>query len=242
MFKYQKQHKNACSAVLITTMLCAGSISLSTGISRAGAAFNPPGGSAPSGRGGASRGEIACSSNPIEFSRHFVPLAPVNSNYGLTTLAYPTFFVNMPSSSAQKAFFSLKDEKGKVYYQTVLPINQQGGIMRIDLPQSAAPLVVEQRYQWGVAILCSGKLKPDSPFVSSWVQRVLPSVSLTNQLAKATPIDRAALYSSNGIWYDTLTTLDDTRQQEPNNSTLLSTWNTLLNSVGLSEIGSQPLK
>jgi hypothetical protein len=241
MFKHLNQSKNTCSILLMTSMLYVGCLSLSTEISQAGAAFNPPGGSAPSGRGGASRGEVACSANPIEFSRRFVPLTPVDSNYGLTLSEHPTFFVNIPPSSAQKAFFSLKDETGKVHYQTVLPINQQGGIMRIALPQSVSPLMINRRYQWGVATLCSGKLKPDSPFVSSWVQRVEPSTTLINELAKSTPIDRAAVYSTNGIWYDTLTTIADTRQQQPNNATLLSTWSTLLKSVGLSEIASQPL-
>ena len=241
MFKQMKQRNNTRSIVLTTIILSVGCISLAAEISQAGTVFNPPGGSAPSGRGGASRGEIACSSNPNEFSRHFLPLTPVDSKYGLTVSERPTFFVNLPPSSAQKAFFSLKDEQGRVYYQTVLPINKQGGIMRIDLPQSISPLAVDRPYQWGVAALCSGKLKPDSPFVSSWVKRVTPSTTLMNQLTNATPIDRAALYSANGIWYDTLTTLADIRQQQPTNSNLLSTWNKLLNSVGLGEVSVQPL-
>ena len=244
MFKPVNQHKHtnrARSIVLITSILCAASLSLSQAASQAGTAFNPPGGGAPSGRGGASRGEIACSSNPIEFSHRFVTLTPVDSNYGLTFSERPTFFVNIPPSSAQKAFFSLKDDQGKVHYQAILPINQQGGIMRIDLPRSVSPLVVDRRYQWGVAALCSGKLKPDSPFVSSWIKRVMPSTNLTKQLMKAPLMERVAVYSTNGIWYDTLTTLADTRQQQPNNLTLLETWSVLLNDVGLGEIASQPL-
>jgi Domain of Unknown Function (DUF928) len=241
MFKQTNQHKNTRSTVLLTTMLCVGFMSLSAEFSQAGTAFNPPGGSAPNGRGGASRGEIACSSNPGEFSRRFLPLTPIDSKYGLTVSERPTFFVNIPPSSAQKAFFSLKDAQGKIYYQTVLPINKQGGIMRIDLPLSTAPLTVNQPYQWGIAALCSGKLKPDSPFVSSWVKRVALSTNLASQLAKATPIDRAALYSTNGIWYDTLTTLVDTRQETHNNATLLSTWSTLLTSVGLGDVATQTL-
>ena len=241
MFKQMNQHKSTRSIVLTTILLYVGCVSLSAEISQAGTVFNPPGGSAPSGRGGASRGEVACSSNPIEFSRHFLPLTPVDSKYGLTVSERPTFFVNIPPSSAQKAFFSLKDERGKVYYQAMLPINKQGGIMRIDLPQSISPLDIDRPYQWGIAALCSGKLKPDSPFVSSWIKRVSPSTNLMNQLTKAAPIERTALYSTNGIWYDTLTTLADIRQQQPNNTNLLSTWNALLNSVGLGEIAGQPL-
>lgn len=165
----------------------------------------------------------------------------MSSNYGLTIAERPTFFVNIPPTSAQQAFFSLKDEMGKVHYQAIVPVVSKGKVMRFTLPQATLPLVVGKRYQWGVATLCSGKLKPDSPFVSSWIQRVEPSTKLVAQITQATPIDRASLYGSNGIWYDTLTTIADMRQQQPNNLTLVSTWSELLSSVGLSEIVSQPL-
>jgi hypothetical protein len=229
------------STILLATALCLGG-ELLPGVSAwAGVPFNPPSDGAPKGRGGASRGDRTCSANPAEFLHHFMPLTPTNSNYGLTVSQRPTLFAYIPPTSAPKAFFSLKEENGPVHYKTTLPIANNGGILRIELPESMPPLMVGKRYQWGVSVLCDGKLQPDSPFISSWIQRVEPSAKLVEQVSQVPSIEQATLYGTNGIWYDTLVTLADLRRDQPNNSTLESTWSDFLSSVGLDEIASEPL-
>lgn len=201
--------------------------------------FNPPSGGAPKGRGGASRGDAVCSSDPETFIQRFTTLAPSDSNYGLTVSQRPTLFAYIPPTSAQKAFFTIKEEHGRVHHQMMLPIASKGGILRIDLPQSAPPLKLGQRYQWGIALLCKGKLRPDSPFVSSWVQRVELPTSLTGKISPSASMEQVALYGANGIWYDMLATLADLKQQQPNNSGLQSRWSELLSSAGLGAIAQE---
>ncbi|MGA7938076.1 MAG: DUF928 domain-containing protein [Kovacikia sp.] len=231
----------AASIILLTMALCLGGELLSSVSAWAGVPFNPPKGGAPKGRGGASRGDMTCSANPAQFIQRFMPLTPANSNYGLTVAQRPTLFAYVPPTSAQKVFFSLKEENGRVHYQAMLPIGNNGGILRIELPESVPPLMLGKRYQWGVAVACDGRLRPDSPFVSSWIQRVEPASKLVEQASQKPSIEQATMYGTNGIWYDTLATLANLRRQQPDNPTLRSTWSDLLSSVGLKEIAAEPL-
>lgn len=220
--------------------LSLGTVLIASGSTLA-APFTPPTGGAPSGRGGASRGEV-CAANPVKFTQQFLPIKSADSQDDLTLAEHPTFLVNVPESTAKKLFFIVKDESGTVHYQTTLPIPDKHGILQISLPTSVPPLVVDKQYEWGVAIICSNKLKPDSPFISSKIRRIAPPANLINQLTKANTLDRVALYGTNRIWYDAVATLASSRKNEPNNSTLQSAWNSLLNQAGLGELTSQPLQ
>jgi hypothetical protein len=234
------KYRHTLSAILLTATLYWGGEILSSANAEAGVPFNPPTGGAPSGRSGASRGDTTCSANPAEFTHRFMPLTPANSNYGLTVVPRPTLFAYIPPSSAKNTFFSLKDDTGRVHYQTTLPISK-AGILRIEMPASAPPLVVGKRYRWGIAVLCAGKLKPDSPFVSSWIQRVEPSPQLLGKINQSASIEQAALYGTNGIWYDTIATLATLKQQQPGDSKLQSAWSELLSTVGLGAVSSEPI-
>jgi hypothetical protein len=147
----------------------------------------------------------------------------------------------VPPSSASTAVFSLKDESGATHYQTTMSIAQGGGIVPVTIPASARPLELGKQYRWGIAVLCSGKLQPNSPFVTSWIQRVEPSAQLAAQVQQSASLKQAALYGADGLWYDTLATLFILQQQQPGNTTLRSTWRDLLSSVGLGDVAAEPL-
>ncbi len=51
-----------------------------------------------------------------------------------------------------------------------------------------------------------------------------------------TKLEQAALYAEAGIWYETIATLAQLKQEQPNNSNLLSVWEEILTSVGLGEL------
>lgn len=201
--------------------------------------FQPPGEDRPrETAGGASRGEQCPQDTNV--NPYITPLIPAGNTRLLTATARPTFFVYVPQTSAQKAFFSLQDEQHNNYYQSFLTLDRQSGIASISLPADAPALEVGKPYRWYFVLMCDNILKPDSPLVEGHIQRIEPALALISRLEEATPLERAALYGEAGIWYDTLATLAQLRRSNPNQLTLATNWEELLKSVGLEAIASQP--
>lgn len=205
--------------------------------------FTPPAGGAPrETKGGASRGDVLCApSSTDRLPEKLVLLTPAQSDRVLTTLERPTFLVYVPPTSAQKAFFSLKNAKGQTHYRAFLSVPQQGGILQVTLPSEAPPLALDQSYEWGVALMCGNKLRPDSPSVSSRVQRTQLPSAIAATLSAQSPLQQAGIYGANGVWYDMIATIATLKKEQPQNQTLRETWNQLLSSAGLETIASAPV-
>lgn len=73
------------------------------------------------------------------------------------------------------------------------------------------------------------------------MQRIQPDPALASELQQASPSDRASLYAVNGLWYDSVAALYETRKSNPNNSATVTEWADLLDSVGLKEIAREPI-
>ncbi len=192
--------------------------------------------------GGASRdgGGVCPQDTATTLNPAITPLEPGIHN-GLTISERPTFFVYIPETSAQKAFFVLKDQKEDYYYQTSISMPQKAGIVSIKLPAEAPALEVGKNYQWSLVMMCGEAVRPDSPGVGGQIQRIAANPSLNNQLEQLSPVERAAFYGKNGIWYDTIASMAEQRRLHPQDSTLTSTWEKLLRSVGLDAIAAKPL-
>lgn len=202
------------------------------------ASFTPPKTGTPTDtRSGTSRGDVACFPNQHQEALLFTPLVPPSS-HGLTRLSHPSFFVYLPPTSAQELFFSLKDEQQQVQYQTRIKISGHEGILRIRLPQTVSPLEVGKRYQWIATLRCSRQLSPDSPFVMGWIERTAPIKAGLNLTSEPQSVDS---YYLQNIWYDSIESLANLKQQQPRDSHLASTWKKLLESVGLGAIAVAPL-
>lgn len=159
---------------------------------------------------------------------------------GLTASASPTFLFYIPYSLTPKlpALFILQDEQGNNIYQTSLTASSTyPSIAKVRLP-ATAPLQVGKMYHWYFVIDCH----PDAPpQVDGWVQRTVISPTLSNQLQQASPSQRVAFYAANGIWYDALMTLAQLRSAYPQDVAFASDWRSLLSSVDLKAIASQPI-
>ena len=201
--------------------------------------FEPPNEDRPQlTKGGASRGD-RCAIDSQE-SLPFIPLLPA-TNHGLTTTSHPTLLAYIPNTSAQSVFLSIQDENEEEIYQGVLPIGNQSGIISLDVPQEAPALETGKTYKWSFALMCDNKLRPDSPIIEGYIERVQPESELTAQLEGATPVEMAALYGKAGIWYETIATLVQLREAEPQNKELMNAWNSILNSVGLEKVADARL-
>jgi Domain of Unknown Function (DUF928) len=207
----------------------------------------PPPGPPPGGRirGGAKRDRCPQVQPPL------TALAPSTEQagsiinvWGLTTVERPTFWFYVPysKSSDYPADFVLLDGKNKPVYSTPVTLPEKPGIIAVKLPENVPSLQVGQRYRWFFNVNCSGKGEQSPPiYVQGAIQRVDPSAAVAQQLQTAQPRQRVTIYAKNGYWYETATTLAQLIVQNPQDSSLLNEWRTLLGSIGLSDIGDKPI-
>lgn len=196
--------------------------------------FVPPNGDAPrETRGGAARDSSCLQTEDADTS--LTALVP-QSNYGLTSQTHPVFLVYMPSVPTGSIFFNLRDEQGQSVYETFLPVNNATGVVTIEMPKDAPALEVGKNYEWGVAVPCSARLRPDSPFVSGWVQRIGEGDSSMSDLNSS--LDHAYQYGQQGLWYDMIALLAELKDVSPESTMIHSNWDNVLQSANLSNVDS----
>ncbi|MEB3885165.1 DUF928 domain-containing protein [Lyngbya sp. CCY1209] len=162
---------------------------------------------------------------------------------GYTVEPKPVFYFYLPAAAGVEATFSLKDEDGSDVYQMSVPVPNQPGIVGVKLPEDAPALEMGKTYRWSFGMVCQSadaENVPEVVFVSGDIRRIEPDGTLAAQLTGANPVERAALYARHGIWFESLATLAALRQARPEDATLASRWEELLNSVGLDAIATQP--
>ncbi len=203
--------------------------------------FDPPGNGKPKDTvGGASRDAGLCPQDAVNSGPSITPVMPTNDR-ALTVADRPTFFVYIPQTSAPKAMFVLRDDNEDYYYKTTLPIPSKAGIVSFKLPADAPAMESGKSYKWSFVLMCSSEIRPDSPWVEGEIQRVEANGTENATLNNLSPVERAAIYGKNGIWYDTIASLAEQRRSQPDNLTLATNWENLLKSVGLDAIANQPL-
>ncbi|MGD1804305.1 DUF928 domain-containing protein [Dapis sp. BLCC M126] len=165
------------------------------------------------------------------------------TNIGLTLAEYPTFFVYLPAMVGKTGEFWLVTEDGNVIYETKFTLVERNGIISVNLPDdgSIPPLKVGQKYEWGMAIVLDPNDRISDSLASGWVQRIEASPSLSQELQNTTPDNHPKIYAEAGIWHETLDSLAKLRQSNPNNSTFITQWQDILESVGLEAVADAPL-
>lgn len=205
----------------------------------------PPERGVPDGRirGGASRGN--CSPTPQALTA-LAPSAPINSTsannpvWGLTTVDRPTFWFYVPYEITPDLAmeFVLLDEQDNVVYQTNLSANSPAGVIQVTPSATVPALEIGKIYRWFFLIYCSDE---NPVFTQGAIQRATPSPELVATLSRSPSREQAALYASNGFWFDAVTTLATLRRAEPNNDAIAADWASLLQSAGLEDVAQQPL-
>lgn len=228
------------------TAACAAITSLFLSVAPASAVtFSTPDGVSGTPRtqtsGGASRSSGQCLSQVRTATSGATALLPPATE-ALTVSNRPTFFVYVPPTTAEEASFSLQDERGELAYQTKVTLPKNGGTISIPLPETASTLQIGKTYKWFFEIHCMAQFDPDNPIVEGSVSRTSIDRALEGQLASSqNAVDKAQLYSEAGIWYDTIGTLAQARQAQPQDPALARNWHELLTSVGLEEVADRPL-
>jgi hypothetical protein len=172
--------------------------------------------------------------------KRLTALIPVYSKpelvFGVTILEHPSFLFYVPySSSSTYGEFVLENEaQNQTIYKT--PLTGTPGVVSFRLPSSSAPLLIGKRYRWYFNIYC----KDDNQIIASvegYVKREQLNFALKNQLEKATPRQRVALYATSGIWYEALSTAAELRRTNPQETS----WTTLLQAIGLNDLINEPI-
>jgi hypothetical protein len=164
-----------------------------------------------------------------------------NTYFGTTLQDRPTLLVYIPASQANEADFSLKDEAGNTLFEMTIPVSGYAGVLTLQLPSDAPALEVGKNYQWFMALKVDGELKPSTPYVDGWIQRIQPSEQLAIALQQADSLKRAEALGQEGIWYDCVATLAALRNGQADNVALNKHWSELMASVGLKDIDAAPM-
>jgi hypothetical protein len=206
-------------------------------------AFKPPEDDAPSRTVGGGSRPSSLGLCPQDLQKIDRPLTALLSakEQSLTTASRPAFFVYLPQTQAKQISLTIKDDQEDYYYEAILPLSQQSGIIKIDLPEDAPNLATEKNYTWSVTIVCGKMKKPGDPYVSGTIERVEANIELQKRLESASLEEMANLYANNGIWYDALNAVARWKMAEPNSNLAVTNWKQLLQAVGLESIGSEKL-
>src|SRR4028119_269258 len=99
----------------------------------------------------------------------------------LTVSAYPTIFVSLPQTSAEKGEFLLvRGDKDEVLYETTITLPSNSGIVSVSLPNNATlpPLEVGKTYRWYFFVIRNPQDRTDDMVAEGQIQRVEPNPNL----------------------------------------------------------------
>lgn len=216
---------------------------LATASAQAKVQFNVPDIEAPGNRESAAQrsGSEVCLSGPTPL----LALVP-ETNVGLTTAAYPEFYVYVPPTQAKAARFVVVDQVTNlpIYEEEFTLKGASGGIVTVALPNNGIqqPLQVDQSYYWYFSLVCDRNDADANPVVESTVRRVEPGDILARSLAESQPETLPTLYAEAGIWYGALSasaalsTLGEDTGRLP-----AQPWRDLLEAVGLASVADATL-
>jgi hypothetical protein len=165
-------------------------------------------------------------------------LVPMPIAGGLTLAERPSFWVYLPSTNAKQVVLSLKEEGMKPHSQTFFQVQSAPGLQRLTIPLNAPPLILDKTYQVGVVLVCGKRPGPNDPMITAWVRRV----AHPDAIKKGTPLEQAAWYGEQGIWYDALSALAQAQQSSPADQDLKGIWVDFLRSGGLEPISTEILR
>ena len=160
--------------------------------------------------------------------------------WGETTSAHPTFWFYVAYPVDSQVEFILQDEAENEIYQTSFTLDKTDGIISLTLPENEVKLETGKSYQWYLYVMCNPENSPDD-FVEGWVKRVELNAEINNQLESAQLMERIAIYAKNGLWFDTLSSIESLRQTESKNKAISAIWTDLLQQVGLNEVSQEPI-
>ncbi|MFN4065688.1 MAG: DUF928 domain-containing protein [Thermosynechococcus sp.] len=170
-----------------------------------------------------------------------VALVPDN-NLGTTAVANPSLFFFVPQSTAKSAELLLLSEAGELLLTQQVPLNGKAGILPVRVDAAKVNLQPGQKYQWIFSLTCKPNEPDANPFVTGWIERAELDRNLTKVITTIPAADRLPLLATSQLWNDTLATLVELQQSNPNDATIKRQWQDVLKSAGIDpQIVNMPL-
>ena len=142
----------------------------------------------------------------------------------------------LPSGSAKIEFTLIDDEADTPLVEKTLTAPKSAGLQRIRLSDFGARLESGTEYQWSIAMSTPGTDHSKDVISFGWIDYVGRSEGVAARLA-ADDADRSAfIYADEGIWYDALTSIDDSIERDSGAANFKVARASLLEEAGLGAV------
>jgi hypothetical protein len=193
--------------------------------------YRPPLRGSPGGRvGGGTRGL------PLEGAIRLYALVP--DHLGLTVHEQPQlywFISDLPSCPVE---FTL------IEADSVLPLIKErikrpdkAGIQCFRLAGHRIRLHESKHYKWFISLVPEPDRRSKDLFSGGFIERIPVSGDLARKLEEGGKSGEPSVYAKEGIWYDALTAVSDLIRKAPGDESLRKKRASLLEQVGLKEVG-----
>ncbi|NJO63413.1 MAG: DUF928 domain-containing protein [Richelia sp. RM2_1_2] len=200
--------------------------------------FNPPNNGAP--KGSRSSKNSGSRDDCPALEKTITALIP-KTNWANTLAERPKFWFHIPHKQGRLTLILRNKTKSiQVNYQ----VRNGGGIMGFPVPETLPALEINESYFYKVYFTCNPKNQPSKTGIQGIVKRVAMNEVLQTKLTSATSIkEKIHLYANEGLWYEAITALIESRRSQPIDKELEKYWSYLLSDsdVELQDLISEPL-
>jgi hypothetical protein len=194
--------------------------------------YRPPVRGAPGGRvGGGTRGT----------GQSFVLAVMAPDHTGLTAQDQPALYWYVTKPISTPMVFTLADEGVKPVVETTLTPPFHPGAQKVRLADLGVRLMPGKAYRWYVALVVDPERRSKDILAGGTIERVELSDGLAARLSRANKSEAVRLYAEAGLWYDAVSAASDLIEAAPKDAGLRAPRASLLQQVGLTEIGESDL-
>ncbi|MDJ0636847.1 MAG: DUF928 domain-containing protein [Xenococcaceae cyanobacterium MO_188.B29] len=188
-------------------------------------------------RDGGSRGN--CIANGKDFVA-LVPDRPVNE----TALISSQLFFYVPQTEEPKEIeFILRNRQDELVHKTLLQTTKRSGIMSVAIPEQVQENSREYYgdYHWYLSLICDSQQRSKDVVLEGWIEYVELNNAIKEQINLSNSVRKLNLLQQEGIWYDALSVLAEQKEIDSDLTIIQKEWSQLLESIGLSDLASEPL-
>ncbi len=188
-------------------------------------------------RDGGSRGDC------IPNDENFIALVPEQSVSATASASPQIFFYAPPTEEPKIIEFVLRNNKDQLVHETFIQTTGQSGIMNVVVPEPTqkGSEKLQGNYHWYLSMICDPRERSRDIVLEGAIEYRQLNQSLQEKINLSTFVEKINLLQQQGIWYDALSLLAQSRQLESNLLSLKEEWLRLLDSIGLEELASEPL-